>query len=48
MKSRRLMLTPALADRSGSDSNFGRGRWCPLWVKSRHMQRNRPCLLYPL
>ena len=23
------------------------GVQCPLWVKSRHMQRNKPCPLYP-
>ena len=22
-------------------------RQCPLWVKSRHVQRTRSCLLYP-
>src|SRR5262245_22903263 len=27
-------------------SSFDHGR-CPLWVKSRHMQRNRRCPLYP-
>ena len=27
--------------------DVGAASKCPLWVKSGHMQRNSPCLLYP-
>ena len=38
--------------REGMGLSLGGGRpgrrdWCPLWVKSRHLQRTRRCPLYP-
>jgi len=33
--------------RNGSNNSFGRGRRCPLWVKSGHETHHRRCPLYP-
>jgi hypothetical protein len=50
MKSRRLIV-PFLRLRKRQGTNrrglFGRGRSCPLWVKSRHRSVSVQCPLYP-
>ena len=48
MNSRRLIAPPRLQDRASY--RIKQQRWkgpCPLWVKSRHVQRKRSCPLYP-
>jgi hypothetical protein len=51
MNSRRLKFRPQVLDkvhRIGSNRPSERGATeCPLWVKSRQVRCNSPCLLYP-
>ena len=53
MKSRRLIVPPRIGRGHRSNSDVYRERvsagrkQCPLWVKSRHVQRKTACPLYP-
>jgi hypothetical protein len=49
MNSRRLIGAPRLKREPSYRQTLVRwkGRTCPLWVKSRHLQRKRSCPLYP-
>src|SRR5215831_842914 len=57
IKSRRLIVVPEAQEttsyrlklvlRRGTGTRAVYAHECPLWVKSRHVQCNRPCPLYP-